>query len=53
MRLKKAFDDGLIAAAHNYKDKLIAEVEEGKRGSSYKAINPNQTGGGAKWPTGF
>ena len=36
--LKKTFDDNLITAAHTYKNKLIAEVMEGKRGSAYKAI---------------
>ena len=38
LRIKKTFDDSLLVAAHNYKEKIIAEVEEGKRGSAYKAI---------------
>ena len=36
--IKKLFDEAFLKAAHNYKDKIIAEVTEGKRGSSYKAL---------------
>ena len=38
LRIKKAFDEAFINEAHKYKDKIIAEVAEGKRGSLYKAL---------------
>ena len=38
LKIKEEFDVKLKAAACKYKDKLIAEVTEGKRGSSYPAI---------------
>ena len=38
LKLKKEFDKSLIEAVHKYKDKIIAEVIEGKRGSAYKAL---------------
>ena len=36
--IKDAFDNKLKAAAMKYKEKIIAQVSEGKRGSSYPAI---------------
>ena len=36
--IKKSFDEAYQRAAHEYKDKIIDEVVNGKRGSAYKAI---------------
>ena len=38
LEVKDEFDCKLKSAAAKYKDKIIAEVKEGKRGSSYPAI---------------
>ena len=38
VKLKKAFEEAFEKAAHKYKDRIIAEVLEGKRGSAYKAL---------------
>ena len=43
LKIKKAFDEALEKAAHTYKDKIIDEVREGKRGSAYKAIKKLDT----------
>jgi hypothetical protein len=37
-RLKAAFTEMFEKEAHKYKDKIIAEVTDGKRGSAYKAL---------------
>ena len=42
--IKKAFDESFLAEAHKYKDKIIADVVEGKRGSAYKALKRLSTG---------
>ena len=44
LKIKNSFDEAFLNEAHKYKDKLIAEVAEGKRGSSYKAIKKLGTG---------
>jgi hypothetical protein len=36
--VKTAFNNAFKQEAHQYKDKIIAEVSEGKRGSAYKAL---------------
>ena len=38
LKIKKEFDKAFVKAAHNYKDKVVSEVTEGKRGSAYKAL---------------
>ena len=38
LKVKKEFDEALLKAAHRYKEKVISEVREGKRGSAYKAL---------------
>ena len=38
LKLKTEFNDALIKEAEKYKDKIIAEVAEGKRGSAYKGL---------------
>ena len=38
LKLKNEFDKSLMEAVHKYKDKVISEVTEGKRGSAYKAL---------------
>ena len=38
LQIKEAFDEAFLKAVHKYKDKVIEEVTEGKRGSAYKAI---------------
>ena len=38
LKIKKCFEVSLETAAHVYKQKIIAEVTEGKRGSSYRAL---------------
>ena len=38
LELKKKFEETFEKAAHDYKDKIISEVKDGKRGSAYKAI---------------
>ena len=38
LEVKEEFDDKLKAEAKKYKDKIVAEVSDGKRGSSYAAI---------------
>ena len=38
LKIKQSFNESFEKAAHNYKDKIITEVVEGKRGSAYKAL---------------
>ena len=38
LEIKHSFDEAFRSEAHKYKDKIIAEVADGKRGSSYKAL---------------
>ena len=38
LKIKKQFEDAYGKAAHEYKNKLVSEVKDGKRGSAYKAI---------------
>ena len=38
LEIKKKFDEAFEKAAHDYKNKLITEVTEGKRGNAYRAI---------------
>ena len=45
VEIKKKFDEAFTKEAQNYKDKVIAEVTEGKRGSAYKALKKLGTGG--------
>ena len=43
-KLKEAFHNAFRTEAHKYKDKVIAEVAEGKRGSAYKALKKLASG---------
>ena len=44
LQLRDEFDRLALKEVHKYKDKIIAEVTEGKRGSAYKALRKLGTG---------